>query len=302
MPESAAIPKIKATEDYGAEVRLIGSSLADAVEAAQKFSSQTGARFIHPYDDPWVIAGQGTLGVEILEQLPEVGTVVIPTGGGGLLAGAALAMKTLKPSVKVIGVEIEAASVYAASRKRGELVRDFPRGVPTVADGIAVSVPSDTVWSIAQEHVDDILVVDDAQTTVALAYILDRSKMMVEAAGAVGVAALLEKLMPDDAADPICIVLSGGNIDLMFLGKVVSHGLEASGRFARYSVLVPDQPGNLALVLQTVAGAGGNVLHVQHRREGFGLSFGTVEIEIAVETRDADHAARIAQALQPYMS
>jgi threonine dehydratase len=108
--------------------------------------------------------------------------------------------------------------------------------------------------------------------------------------------------MPDDAADPICIVLSGGNIDLMFLGKVVSHGLEASGRFARYSVLVPDQPGNLALVLQTVAGAGGNVLHVQHRREGFGLSFGTVEIEIAVETRDADHAARIAQALQPYMS
>jgi threonine dehydratase len=302
MPESAAIPKIKATEDYGAEVRLIGSSLADAVEAAQKFSSQTGARFIHPYDDPWVIAGQGTLGLEILEQLPEVGTVVIPTGGGGLLAGAALAVKTLKPPVKVIGVEIEPAAVYAESRKRGELVRDFPRGMPTVADGIAVSVPSDTVWSIAQEHVDDILVVNDAQTTVALAYILDRSKMMVEAAGAVGVAALLEKLMPDDAADPICIVLSGGNIDLMFLGKVVSHGLEASGRFARYSVLVPDQPGNLALVLQTVAGAGGNVLHVQHRREGFGLSFGTVEIEIAVETRDADHAARIAQALQPYMS
>ncbi|HEX5695946.1 MAG TPA: threonine ammonia-lyase [Acidimicrobiia bacterium] len=302
MPESAAIPKIKATEDYGAEVRLIGSSLADAVEAAQRFSTETGARFIHPYDDPWVIAGQGTLGLEILEQLPEVGTVVIPTGGGGLLAGAALAMKTLKPSVKVVGVEIEPASVYAESRKRGELVRDFPRGVPTVADGIAVSVPSDTVWSIAQEHVDDILVVNDAQTTVALAYILDRSKMMVEAAGAVGVAALLEKLMPDDAADPICIVLSGGNIDLMFLGKVVSHGLEASGRFARYSVLVPDQPGNLALVLQTVAGAGGNVLHVQHRREGFGLSFGTVEIEIAVETRDADHAARIAQALQPYMS
>jgi threonine dehydratase len=300
MPETAPIPKVKATEDYGADVRLVGFSLADAVEAAVEHSRQTGAHFVHPYDDPLIIAGQGTLGLEILEQLPETGTVVIPTGGGGLLAGTAVAIKTLHPSVTVIGVEIEPAAVYAESRRRGVLVRDFPRGLPTVADGIAVSVPSDLVWEITGEHVDHILVVNDAQTTAALAYVLDRSKIVVEAAGAVGVAALMEKLIPDDAPDPICIVLSGGNIDLMFLGKAVRHGLEASGRFAEYTVRVPDQPGNLAAVLQTIAGEGGNVLLVEHHREGFGLRFGWVEIAISIEARDADHAARISQALEPY--
>jgi threonine dehydratase len=300
MPETAPIPKIKATEEYGAEVRLVGISLADAVEAAVEYSNTSGAHFVHPYDDPLIVAGQGTLGVEILEQLPEVGTVVIPTGGGGLLAGTALALKTLRPSVKVIGVEVEAAAVYAHSRQRGELIRDFPRGLPTVADGIAVSVPSDLVWEILEAHVDDLVVVNDAETTSALAYVLDRSKIMVEPAGAVGVAALMEKRIPDDAPDPICIVLSGGNIDLMLLGKAVRHGLEASGRFAEYTVLVPDQPGNLAAVLQTIAAEGGNVLLVEHHREGFGLPFGWVEIEISVETRDADHAARIEAALEPY--
>jgi threonine dehydratase len=302
MPETAALPKVTATEDYGADVRLVGLSLADAVEAAQDFSRETGARFVHPYDDPLVIAGQGTLGIEVLEQLPDVGTVVIPTGGGGLLAGTAVAIKALRPGVKVIGVEIEPASVYAESRRRGELVKDFPRGLPTVADGIAVSVPSEIVWEIAQEHVDHILVVNDAQTTAALAYILDRSKIVVEAAGAVGVAALMEKLIPDDAPDPICIVLSGGNIDLMFLGKAVRHGLEVSGRFARYRVLVPDQPGNLASVLQTIADEGGNVLQVEHHREGFGVPFGNVEIEISVETKNADHMARISNVLEPHLA
>lgn len=297
MPETAPITKVKATEDYGAEVRLVGVSLADAVEEAEQFAAETGARFVHPYDDPLILAGQGTMGLEILEQLPEVGTVVVPTGGGGLLAGTALALKHLRPQVRVVGVEIEPASVYASSRRRGRLVRDFPRGLPTVADGIAVSVPSEMVWEIAEAHVDDILVVNDPQTTSALVYVLDRSKLLVEPAGAVGVAALMEKLIPDDAPDPVCIVLSGGNIDLMLLGKVVRHGLEASGRFAKYTVRVPDQPGNLAAVLQTVASHGGNVLQVEHHREGFGLPFGIVEIEVSVETRDADQAARIRDVL-----
>jgi threonine dehydratase len=300
MPEIAAIPKIKATEDYGAEVRLVGTSLADAVEAAQIFALESGAQFVHPYDDPGIIAGQGTLGLEIVEQLPEVGTVVVPTGGGGLLAGTALALKSLRPSVSVVGVEIEPAAVYAASRARGELIEDYPRGRPTVADGIAVSVPSRLVWEIAEKHVDEIVVVNDVQTTAALAYVLDRSKMMVEAAGAVGVAALMEGLIPTRASDPLCIVLSGGNIDLMLLGKAVRHGLEASGRFARFTVLVPDQPGNLASVLLLIANEGGNVLQVEHHREGFGVAFGKVEIEISVETKDADHAARIAGALVPF--
>ncbi|MFZ0626760.1 MAG: threonine ammonia-lyase [Acidimicrobiia bacterium] len=302
MPETAPIPKVKATEDYGATVRLVGLSLADAVEAARDFSEQTGAHFVHPYDDPLVIAGQGTLGLEILDQMPNAGTVVVPTGGGGLLAGTSLAVKAMRPDVSMIGVEIEPASVYAESRRRGDLVRDYPRGLPTVADGIAVSVPSDLVWEITQRHVDDILVVNDTMATAALAYILDRSKILVEPAGAVGVAALLEKMIPDDAGDPICIVLSGGNIDLMLLGKAVRHGLEASGRFAKYLVRVPDQPGNLAQVLQAIADQGANVLQVQHRREGFGLPFGMVEIEIAVETRDADHAARLSAILDRYQS
>jgi threonine dehydratase len=181
------------------------------------------------------------------------------------------------------------------------LVRDFPRGVPTVADGIAVSVPSDLVWEILEKHVDSLLVVNDDQTTAALTLILERSKLMVEPAGAVGVAALMEKLIPDDAPDPICIVLSGGNIDLLFLGKAVRHGMEASGRFAKFKVLVPDQPGSLAKVLTAIAKQGGNVVQVDHHREGFALPFGKVEIEISVETRDPDHAARIIKTLEGYL-
>jgi threonine dehydratase len=301
MPKGAPIPKVKATRDYGAEVKLEGDSLADALEAAVEYAGETGARFVHPYDDPLIIAGQGSIGLEIAEQLPDVGTVVIPTGGGGLLAGTAFAIHEVKPGVEVIGVEIEPAAVYAESRKRGEVVRDFPRGRPTVADGIAVTVPSDIVWEIIEEHVAEILVVDDDQTTAALTMILERSKLMVEAAGAVGVAALLEKLIPDTAPDPLCLLLSGGNIDLMFLGKAVRHGLEASGRFAMFKVHVPDQPGQLAAVLTAIAAHEANVVHVAHHREGAGLRFGTVEIEISVETRDADHAAKIAQVLEPFL-
>ena len=290
MPSIAPIPKIKATQDYGATVVLEGSSLADAVEAAQSLAAETQAHFVHPYDDPLILAGQATLGLEIHEQLPEA---------GGLLAGTAVALRHFDRNVKLVGVEIEPASVYAESRKRGVLLRNYPKGQPTVADGIAVTVPSDLVWGILEEHVSDILVVDDEQTTRALSLILERSKLMVEAAGAVGVAALLEKLIPDDAPDPICIVLSGGNLDTLFLGKAVRHGLELAGRFAKYKVVTSDQPGSLAAALHVIAGLGGNVVQVDHHREGFGLPFGKVEIEISVETTDADHAARIAEALAP---
>jgi threonine dehydratase len=302
MPRNAAIPKIKATQDYGATVKLKGMSLADSVDAARQYADSRDARFVHPYDDPLIIAGQATLGLEVIEQLPDVGTVVIPTGGGGLLAGAALAIKTHRPNVNVVGVETEAAAVYTESRRRGELVHDFPRGQPTVSDGIAVSVPSELVWEIIEEHVDSMISVNDDQTTAALTLILERSKLMVEPAGAVGVAALMEKLVPDDAPDPLCIVLSGGNIDLLFLGKVVRHGMEASGRFAKFTVHVPDQPGSLARVLTIIAKHGGNVGQVDHHREGFELPFGKVEIEISVETRDAAHAEQIAKSLEPYLA
>ncbi|HLV90248.1 MAG TPA: threonine ammonia-lyase [Acidimicrobiia bacterium] len=297
MPTNAAIPKIKATQDYGARVKLKGRNLADAVESARQFAEKTGARFVHPYDDELIIAGQATLGEEIVEDLPEVGTVIVPTGGGGLLAGTALAVKTLRPEATVIGVEASAAGVYAASMKAGHLITDYPRTNPTIADGIAVTVPSEPVWDLVQKNVDSVITVDDSQTMAALTLILERSKLMVEAAGAVGVAALLEGLIPEDAPDPVCIVLSGGNIDLMVLGKVVRHGLQASGRFAQFTVHVPDQPGSLAGVLTSIAKLGGNVVQVDHHREGLAMPFGKVEIEISVETRDRDHAAAIAKAL-----
>lgn len=300
MPKTAPIPKIKATQDYGAKVKMKGRSLADAVDAAREYAAAKGARFVHPYDDPLIVAGQATLGLEIAEQLPEVGTVVVPTGGGGLVSGTALALHNVNPDIRVVGVEIEAASVYAESRRRGSLITDYPRGIPTVADGIAVSQTSEMVWEILQSHVEDIAVVNDNQTTSALTLILERSRLLVEPAAAVGVAALLENLIPDDSGDPICIVLSGGNIDLLFLGKAVRHGLEASGRFGRYWAIVPDEPGSLAKVLKTIASHGGNVVQVDHHREGFDLPFGKVEIEIAVETRDAEHAERIGKALEKY--
>ena len=301
MPTIAPIPKIKATQDYGATVHLEGDSLADAVEAAQRFADESGARFVHPYDDPMIIAGQASVGLEVVEQLPDVGTVLVPLGGGGLLAGMALAIHAVRPDVKVVGVEIDSASVYTESRRQEALVRDFPRGLATVADGIAVTVPSDIVWEIIQDHVSDIVVVDDEQATLALTLILERSKLLVEPAGAVGVAALLENLIPDDAPEPICIVLSGGNIDPLFLGKAVRHGLEIASRFAKFKVLVSDQPGSLATVLALVAERGGNVVQIDHHREGFGLPFGTVEIEISVETKDAEHTAALTQTLSSYL-
>ena len=301
MPTIAPIPKIKATQDYGATVVLSGSSLSDAVEQAKAFAAAEDARFIHPYDDPLIVAGQGTLGLEIMTQLPDVGTVVIPTGGGGLLAGTAFAIHDVNPKVKVIGVEIEAASVYAESRSRGVLLHNYPKGQPTVADGIAVTVPSDLVWEILEDHVENVVVVDDEQATRALTLLLERSKLMVEAAGGVGVAALLENLIPDDAPDPVWLVLSGGNLDTLFLGKAVRHGLELAGRFAKFTVVVSDRPGSLNRVLDAVTSLGGNVVQIDHHREGFGLPFGKVEIEIAVETSDADHANSIAEALSSYL-
>lgn len=297
MPENASIPKVKATEEYGATVRLEGRSLADAVVAAQAFAEEEAAHFVHPYDDPAIIAGQATLGLEIMEQLPEAGTVVIPTGGGGMLAGTAFAIHSVDHEVGVIGVEIEAASVYRASREKGALIRDYPTNHPTVADGIAVAVPSDLVWEICEDHVSRFLSVDDDQATSALTMILERSKLVVEPAGAVGVAALLAGMIPADAADPVCIVLSGGNMDLLFLGKAVRHGLETSGRFATYDVLVTDQPGSLAAVLAVIAEMSGNVVQIDHHREGWGVPFGKVEIEISVETRDAEHARRLGESL-----
>ena len=296
MPEIAPLPKVKATRGYGAEVHLIGTNLADAVVAAEEFAARTGAVFVHPYDDPRIVAGQGTMGMEIAEQMPDVGTVVIPTGGGGLLAGSAVALHDANPDVHIVGVEIDQAATYVASRRAGRPVRVSPGR--TMADGINVIVPADFVFDLIEQHVTDLVVVDDSQTSSALAIILERAKLMVEPAGAVAVAALLAGQI--DGPDPVVVVLSGGNIDLLLLRKVIRHGLEAAGRYATFRVWVPDQPGQLAAIVALVAAQAANVVSVEHHREGFELPFGVVEIDLSVETRDHSHAAEIGQILAPY--
>lgn len=298
MPEPAPLPKINATRGYGARVELTGTNLADAVDAARRFSDDTGAVFVHPYDDPRIVAGQGTMGLEIVEQLPEVGTIVVPTGGGGLLAGTAVAVHAGRPGVHMVGVESDQAPTYVASRRAGRPVR-VAEG-RTMADGINVIVPADFVFALLEQHVSDLVTVDDSQASSALTVILERSKLVAEPAGAVAVAALLAGLIPAAAPDPVVVVLSGGNIDPLLLRKVIRHGLQAAGRYATFRVWVPDQPGRLAEVVDLIGESGGNVISVEHHREGFELPFGVVEIDISVETRDAEHAAEIRRSLQPF--
>ena len=294
MPAAAAIPKIAATRGYDAEVVLTGADLGEAVDAALAHAEETGARFIHPYDDPDIIAGQGTLGLELIEQLPRIATVVLPIGGGGLIGGSALAIKHRAPDTRVVGVHVEAVPTYAASRRAGAPVTVDV--APTVADGIAVGRPSRIAFELIEAHVDDIVTVPDDEATRAVTLLLERSKLLVEPSGAVTAAALMSGLVPGDGS--VAVVLSGGNIDLLLLGSLVRHGLESEGRFASFNVTVPDEPGQLAAVLTTVGDLGANVLSADHFREGRRLAFGMVEIRLSVETKSDAHRERIFAALR----
>ncbi|MDJ0791843.1 MAG: threonine ammonia-lyase [Acidimicrobiia bacterium] len=296
MPENAAIPKVAATRAYGADVVLAGESLADATDHAEKMVAETGGAFIHPFDDPAIIAGQGTLGLELVEQVPDADTVVIPVGGGGLISGAAIALKHHNPDIRIIGVQSSAVPTYVTARAKGRPERIDYR--PTVSDGIAVSRPSDLCFQIIEDAVDDLIAVDDDITTEAVALLLERAKYLVEPSGAVGVAALMHGLIDDPGRT--VIVLSGGNIDLLVLDSVVRHGLETRGRYAALRVVVPDEPGNLAALLTTIGEQQGNVLSVAHRREGAGLDYGAVEIMVSLETRGPDHVTAILEALSGY--
>jgi threonine dehydratase len=297
MPETAPLPKVQATREYGAEIRLTGTSLEDAVVEARRYAETSGGRFIHPYDDRTIVIGQGTLGIEVAEQVPEAGTVVIPVGGGGLMAGSAAALKALRPGVRIVGVEISTAATYALSRKRGIPTSVPPR--PTVADGIAVHEPSELAFRHIEAFVDDLVTVDDPQAMQAVALLLERAKLMVEASGGVGLAALLAGEF-DGAPDPITIVLSGGNIDLLLLNRVIRGGLAAAGRFAWYRIRIPDVPGQLAGLLNVIAANGGNVVSVEHYREEGGVPVGFTEVLIAVETRGPEHSEELGGALGEY--
>ena len=289
MPEGAPIPKEKATRGYGAEVVFEGRYLEDALVAARRFAAETGAVLIHPFDHVDVVAGQGTVGLEILEQAPEVQTVVVPTGGGGLLAGIAIAIKALRPDVTVIGVQAKGAAAYPGSLARGAPVP--LESMRTMADGIAVGLPGDITFAAVRDYCDEIVTVSEDGMSRALLALVERAKMVVEPAGAAAVAAMMEQ--PGAFRTPAVAVLSGGNIDPILLGKVIQHGMAAAGRYLNLKVNIPDRPGGLAKLLGEVGETGANVLEVMHERISPTLHLDEVVVRLQLETRGEPHAERV---------
>ncbi|SFP37943.1 threonine dehydratase [Amycolatopsis arida] len=294
MPERAPLPKLAATRGYGADVHLHGEVIEETLAEATAFAERTGAVFIHPFDHPDIIAGQGTVGLEILEQVPDVGTVLVPTGGGGLVGGVACAVKGLRPNVRVIGVQAEAAAAFPPSLAAGEPVR--LTDLQTMADGIAVGRPGPVSFAHVSALVDDVLTVTEESLSRAVLLCLERRKLVVEPAGAAGVAALLEH---DGAfTGPVVAVLSGGNVDPLLLLQIIQHGMTAGGRYLKLRLLVPDRPGSLAGVLTRVSELGANVLDVEHSRISGRLALGEVEVALNLETRGSQHCAEVATELQ----
>lgn len=294
MPRSASMPKVIATQDYGAEVRFHGATLDEAIAEARQFAEQTGALFISPFDHADIVAGQGTLGLDILQQCPDVNTVVVCTGGGGLLAGVALAVKSLRPDVRVVGAQAAGAAAYPPSLLAGHPV-PLAR-MRTMADGIAVGRPGDVPFALVQEYVDDIRVVSEDSLARAQLKLLERSKLVVEPGGAAAVAAIM-----DDPAsfDPTVVaVLSGGNVDPLVMMRVIRHGLTAGGRFTQLTVHMPDRPGSLAGLLNEIASMDANVVDVSHLRTNPRLAVDEVEITIDLETRGQEHREQLLSMLR----
>lgn len=289
MPAGAPIVKENATRAYGADVRFAGETVDEGLVAARAFAAETGAVLIHPFDHPDVVAGQGTVGAEILEQCPDVQTVVVGTGGGGLLAGIALAVKDARPGVRVVGVQAEGAAAYPRSLEAGHPV-SLDR-MSTMADGIAVGRPGDVPFEIVRRLVDDMVTVSEEAMSGALVSLLERAKQVVEPAGAASVAAVLDH--PDRFEPPVVAVLSGGNIDPLLLLRVIRHGMAAAGRYLSFRVRIPDTPGALARLLAELASVDANVLDVVHERTGARLHVDEVEVALQVETRGAEHCDRV---------
>ena len=285
MPEGAPLPKIAATRSYGAEIILHGARVEDALLRARAVAEEQGSIFIHPFEHPDIVAGQGTAGLEIMEQCPGVRTIVIPVGGGGLAAGIAIAAKGSDPAVRVIGVQAEAVAPFPASLAAGH---PLPvESAPTMADGIAVAQPGDLAFSVLAELAERIVTVSEESLSRALLLCLERAKQVVEPAGAAGVAALLDD--PRSAEPPVVAVLSGGNIDPLLLAKMLRHGLSAAGRYLTFRCRLPDHPGALAGLLTELADLGANVIDVVHARFSPHLRVDEVEVQLQVETRGPGH-------------
>ena len=294
MPEGAPLSKVVATRGYGAEVVLAGAVYDEAFQKAREIQQQSGRIFVHAFNDAAVIAGQGTIGLEILAQLPDVDAIVVPVGGGGLIAGIAAAVKAAAPHVKVYGVQAQGAPAMQLSKQAHEL-RTTPAAV-TIADGIAVKVPGDLTFALIDKYVDDIVVVDDESIAGAILMLLERSKMMVEGAGAVSLAALLHSHLP--VRGKVAAVISGGNIDINFISRIIERGLVKAGRRITICTLVQDNPGELQKLLARITASKANVISIWHDRVERNVPIGQAMVEIALETRDALHSDGILNSLQ----
>jgi threonine dehydratase len=286
MPAETPMAKVEPTRNYGAHAELTGATFEDALAAAQAHVEETGATFVHPFEDPVVIAGQGTIGLELVEQLPEVETVVIPVGGGGLASGIALALRAVKPDVKVVGVQAAACAPLSGETELGY----------TIAEGIAVKQPGELTSRILGDHLESIVTVTDEEISQAIVLLMERAKLVVEGAGAAAVAALLAGRIPGEG--PTVAILSGGNIDPTLLIQVMRHGLTLAGRYLVVRTRIPDRPGELIKLLSMFADEHANVVSIEHHREGMDTPVTETEVEATLLTRDQEHCTAILDAMQ----
>ena len=294
MPKGAPLSKIQATKNYGAEIVLEGDVFDDALAHAMELSEKQGFTLVHTFDDDEIIAGQGTVGLEILEQLPDVEAIICPVGGGGLIAGIAVAVKEKNPNVAIYGVEASACPSMAQSLLEKKPI-SVPSG-PTVADGIAVKKPGVRNLEIVEKYVDDLVTVDELEMIRTMFLLLERNKLLVEGSGASSLAALLYKKL-NIKGKKVVALLSGGNVDVNFISRIIERGMVEAGRYARFSIIIVDKPGGLQRVLTNITEADANILSVHHTRMGRNIYPGYTEIEIAVETKSHEHILDLQKAL-----
>jgi threonine dehydratase len=294
MPREVALPKLAATRNYGADVRLVGFALDEAMAAARQEAARTGRVLIHPYDHVDVVAGQGTVGLEILQQVPDVRTILVPLGGGGLAAGIAVACAAADHPVRVVGVQAAQAAAYPPSLAAGA-PHHHDLG-PTMADGIAVGTPGDVPFEILRRGQVEVRTVGEEALSQAMVTLAERAKLVAEPAGVAGVAALMAD--PTAFEGPVVPVISGGNIDPLLLARVIQHGMVAGGRYLHLEVLLDDHPGSLARLLQNVAGAGGNITHVEHSRTDLTLDLFSVSVSLQMEAKGPEHCLEIVERLK----